>query len=124
MSALEYTLILFLFPRPSLICCKTLLLLNLMFAQNVCNLLGMPSYNYVPKQIHPCFLQASVFTEDNLGRQCLHICSQTGSMSCLHYLIQNCSVDPAAVCEGNQASGLHIAAKVRTLSQQIYTIFY
>ena len=57
MSALEYTLILFLFPRPSLICCKTLLLLNLMFAQNVCNLLGMPSYNYVPKQIHPCFLR-------------------------------------------------------------------
>ena len=51
--------------------------------------------------------------EDNLGRQSLHIASQTGACKSVQFLVEKCKVDPAGTCSTNGASALHIAAKVK-----------
>jgi len=57
-------------------------------------------------------MQASIDREDSVGRRCLHVACQTGRLESLTFLVDQCKADPGAVCTGNGASGLHIAAKV------------
>ncbi|XP_053377890.1 ankyrin repeat domain-containing protein 16-like isoform X2 [Mercenaria mercenaria] len=55
--------------------------------------------------------KADVTVEDNLGRQAIHVASQTGAFKSIQYLVKVCKVDPSVTCSGNGASALHIAAK-------------